>query len=385
MSHSNASPLRLPALDGLRAICILLVCYSHLSQLLHARHLPGTYGVTIFFFISGFIITRLLLQESRETGTFELAPFYIRRWFRLTPALLVYVFLSVAVLAYLGKTIPLGDVSAVLLYYANYHDIFTQFATFPTVGAGEIQSPFVITWSLAVEEHFYLLFPLLLLALRRHTAALGWVLVAFVIFTLGWRFHLAYGVGEAALPPLRIYAGTDTRLDSIAYGCLLSVMFHRAAAGACFEAGVLRLFRSYRGVGIAAALFLLSMAPRSAQFKDAFMFTLEGIGLIALFGSLFWHEPVKWLKAGLENRHLVFIGTISYSLYLYHYLGFVVAQILVHNAVAQVLLAAVLGLFGAMCSHHFVETPSRKFGSALAALRLRRRSARGTRRLVLQS
>lgn len=330
------------AVRFLLSVCILLVCYSHLSQLLQARHLPGTYGVTIFFFISGFIITRLLLQESRDSGTALLLPFYIRRWFRLTPALIVYGLLSVTVLAYLGNVIPRSDVIAVLFYYANYYDIFSQFATFSTAGSGdgEIQSPFVITWSLAVEEHFYLLFPLLLLALRRHTAALGWVLAGFVAFTVGWRFYLAYCVGDATLPMLRIYKGTDTRLDSIAYGCLLSVVMHRAATGKNCESRMLRALRGHRGVGIAALMFVASMAPRSVQFKDTFMYTLQGLGLVALFASLFWHQPVQWLKSALENRSLVFIGSISYSLYLYHYLGFVVAQLLVRSAPAQVLLGA---------------------------------------------
>ena len=366
MSQPNTPLGRLPALDGMRAVCILLVCYSHLSQLLHARHLPGTYGVTIFFFISGFIITRLLLQENRDSDSIELLPFYIRRWFRLTPALIVYVLLSVMVLAYLGRVIPHADVIAVLLYYANYHDIFSQFATFPVAGAADVQSPFVITWSLAVEEHFYLLFPLLLLALRRHTATLGWALAAFVACTLGWRFYLAYCVGDETLPLLRIYKGTDTRLDSIAYGCLLSVAMHRATAGGNVAGRVLHALRGHRGVAIAAVLFVVSMAPRSIQFKDTFMYTLEGVGLLALFGSLFWHEPVRWLKAGLENRALVFIGTISYSLYLYHYLGFVVAQLLVRHPLAQVLLATVLGLFGALCSYYFIEGPSRRFGAKMA-------------------
>lgn len=365
MNHSRGYLDRLPALDGLRAVCIILVCYSHLAQLLHARHLPGTYGVTMFFFISGFIITRLLLHENGDTGTIALAPFYIRRWCRLTPALVVYVLVSLMVLAALGRSIPTSDVLAVLFYYANYHDIMSPFTGFATAGAGEIQSPFVIAWSLAVEEHFYLLFPLLLIALRRHTGVLACMLAGFVVFTLGWRIHLACFVGEASLPPLRIYEGTDTRLDSIAYGCLLSVLFHRAVQGARLESAILHALRGYRGVGIAAALFLISIAPRAPEFKDTVMYSLEGLGLMALFGSVFWTQPVRWLKAALENRRLVFLGTISYSVYLYHYLAFVAAQLLLTNRVAEVSFAAVVGLAAALFSYYCVEGPARRFGAEL--------------------
>lgn len=379
MNHSRASLERLPALDGLRGVCIILVCYSHLAQLLHARHLPGTYGVTIFFFISGFIITRLLLHENSDTGRVALVPFYIRRWFRLTPALIAYVLLSLTVLAALGRSVPTADVCAVLLYYANYHEIMAPFATFASANAAGIQSPFAVAWSLAVEEHFYLLFPLLLLSLRRHTAALAWVLSGFVVFILAWRIHLACFVGESSLVPLRIYEGTDTRLDSIAYGCLLSVLMHRAAHGARFESAVLHALRGYRGVFVAAALFVISMAPRAPEFKDTAMYSLEGLGLMALFASLFGMQPVHWLKASLENRGLVFLGTISYSVYLYHYLAFVAAQLLLTNRVAEVSFAAVVGLAAALGSYHWVEVPVRRLGAELLRTKLeaaRRRAVR---------
>ena len=365
MEHARAKHDRLLALDGLRGLSVLLVCYSHIVQLLHARHLPGTYGVTIFFFISGFIITRLLLAEADATASINLSAFYVRRWFRLTPALMVYVLACVLVLVYLGRSTPGSDVMAVLFYYSNYHAIFTQFATVHASGGKDIASPFIITWSLAVEEHFYLLFPLLLLGLRKRTDLLLAVLVGFVIATLGWRVYLAYGVGEDALAPLRIYQGTDTRLDSIAYGCILSIVLQRSGQGWAFGRHVLQAMRGYRGVAFAGVLFVLSMIPKGVAFKDSFAYSMQGVSLFALLASLYSDHPARLIKSALENRWLVYFGSISYSLYLYHYLAFVVVQIIFVSAFLQVPLAWLLGLFGAVLSHHFIEGPARRMGGRL--------------------
>jgi peptidoglycan/LPS O-acetylase OafA/YrhL len=330
-----------------------------------ALHVPGQTGVTIFFFISGFIITRLLLQEQADSGSIRLAPFYIRRFFRLTPGLLFYIAASVAVTAALGWQMPKADVAAVVFYAANYYDIYSKFSTH-----GAILSPFVITWSLAVEEHFYFIFPIILFALRKRTDRLFWGLIGFIAAVTAWRLYLVYHVGIDAMPLMRVTKATDTRLDSIAYGCLLSVAFFRAAHGDVRLEAVLDRFRYATGASIGIGLFVLSFGVRSTNFKEALLYSVQGISLAALFCSLFWGAAPKWLTACLANRPMVFIGAISYSLYLYHYLALVVAQLTIRDGYWRIPAAWAMTFAGALTSYYVIEGPIRRYGSALARRRL---------------
>jgi peptidoglycan/LPS O-acetylase OafA/YrhL len=344
---------RLPALDSLRAISILMVIYSHSIQLLHGTFLPGQYGVTVFFFISGFIITRLLLAQE----SIDLQSFYIRRWFRLAPALFVYIAASIIALGILGYTIPIGDLVSVLFYSANYHYVFSHFATFGTHSVG---SPFTVSWSLAVEEHFYLLFPLLVVMLGKQAKRIACVLATFCLAVLAWRTYLIFGQGH--LPPYRIEMGTDTRLDSIAYGCLLSTLFHLAARGNHVIDGALNAFRGYRGVVVGAILILASVLMRNPDLKYSLSYSIQGVGLAGLFIALFWRNPAARLKSALEHPGLVFVGSISYSLYLYHYLGFVIGQLVLLNPAQQFLFTWTFGFAGALASFYWVENWGREAG-----------------------
>jgi peptidoglycan/LPS O-acetylase OafA/YrhL len=344
---------RLPALDSLRAISIIMVVYSHSIQLLHGTFLPGQYGVTVFFFISGFIITRLLLAQDY----IDLQSFYIRRWFRLAPALFVYIAASIIALGVLGYTIPLGDLVSVLFYSANYHYVFSHFATF---GSHSVGSPFTVSWSLAVEEHFYLLFPLLVVMLGKRAERIAGVLAAFCLAVLAWRTYLIFGQGH--LPPYRIEMSTDTRLDSIAYGCLLSTLFHLATHGNRAIETALNALRGYRGVVVCVILILASVMMRSPDLKYSLSYSIQGVGLAALFIALFWRNPASRLKSALEHPSLVFVGSLSYSLYLYHYLGFVIGQLVLVSPAQQFLFTWTFGLAGALASYHWVENWGRDEG-----------------------
>jgi peptidoglycan/LPS O-acetylase OafA/YrhL len=343
-----------------------MVIYSHSIQLLHGTFLPGQYGVTVFFFISGFIITRLLLNQ--ESTDFQ--SFYIRRWFRLAPALFVYIAASITALGIIGYSVPIGDIVSVIFYSANYHSVFAHFAVF---GARSVNSPFTICWSLAVEEHFYLLFPVLLLMLGKRIERLAWVLLSFCVAVLAWRAYLVFGVGH--LPTSRIEMGTDTRLDSIAFGCLLSTGFYLAAHGNQFLDKVFDTFRGYRGVVICGILLVASAGMRSEDFKYAFSYSIQGVALGTLFVSLFWRNPAAKLKSALERPGLVFIGSISYSLYLYHYLSFVIAQLVLNDPMLQFLFTWTFGLAGALMSYYWVESVGRDTGRRYEALLQSRRLA----------
>lgn len=162
----------IPALDGLRGVAVLIVMTSHVFT----ERIPGAYGVTLFFFISGFIITQMMLAQSFSRDHFK--AFYVRRIFRLAPALLVFMLATGIATATIGCTVPWSDFAATLFYYANYH------AYHDLCG---LVTPFNITWSLAVEEHFYFVFPIALVISR---GRLIQFLLAVVTLILLWRVTL---------------------------------------------------------------------------------------------------------------------------------------------------------------------------------------------------
>jgi peptidoglycan/LPS O-acetylase OafA/YrhL len=353
---------RLPALDGLRAVAILLVVASHVLT----HNIPGGLGVTLFFFISGFIITRMLLNEDFDRS--HMLPFYVRRFFRLAPALLVFVAISCAAMALVGMPQPAADVLAALFYYANYHAFWVDAQT-------QVLSPLGITWSLAVEEHFYVLFPLLLLAVRRRTDRLQIVLWVVIAAALLWRIVL-FG----SVPNERIYQGTDTRFDSIAWGCLLSTLMHRERGGA--PSRVLEALSSRAALVLGFALLLATLLVRDPRFRETIRYSLQGLAFVPMFCALFRggsgsRGAPALLRAVLESRAMVFIGAVSYSLYFYHFLGLSIASALFAPAtLARAALALLLGAIGTLFSYHLIETPTRRFGARWAK-RLSPRGALG--------
>jgi peptidoglycan/LPS O-acetylase OafA/YrhL len=338
---------RLLALDGLRAVAILLVVVAHTI----AHWVPGGLGVTLFFFISGFIITRGLLGEKLDRSS--IGRFYVRRIFRLAPALLVFIAVAALTMAAIGFPIPLSDIKASLLYYANYHSF--------AVIDGKVRSPLGITWSLAVEEHFYLLFPLLMFALAGKIKRLESVLAGVLVAVLVWRLVLV-----GAVPDERIYQGTDTRIDSLAYGCLLSVLFVRAKAEGHAQR-LLALLSSTQALWAGLLLLLFTIGYRDPQFRESFRYSLQGLAFVPLFCSLFWAKkegPLRWL---LELRPMVYIGAVSYSLYLYHFLGASVCIAVVDDAnpIGRAVLALSIGIVGTLLSYYVVERPVRRIGYRL--------------------
>lgn len=227
-----------PALDGLRALAVALVFCRHV-------HVPGfasagAVGVTVFFTLSGFLITSLLLEERSARGTFSLRRFYVRRFQRLVPAMLACVLLAVVVeLVVSGRIDDWAIIAGTLTYTTNFL-MMSQHIVAPTTALGH-------TWSLAVEEQFYLLWPLLLLAVVKLPRR--WRLVLLFYASLGsLLLRLMHWHGGADWQ--RVYFGLDTHADSLLVGCALAVALHgsrsrtpgrwaklAAPAGLCVIAG----------------------------------------------------------------------------------------------------------------------------------------------------
>ena len=316
----------IPSLDGLRALSIIIVMLSHFG---FAKLVPGLLGVTIFFVISGYLITGLLLEESQRTGRIDIRSFYIRRGIRLYPAMLVMVAVGAVVYRALDGPLHLSDVLSAIFYWANYH-VYPEAA-----GPHGVTHPYLAMWSLAVEEHFYLVFPCVVLLLRNRRKALLWLIIAIIVAVTAWRFHVAAQCGafpDAGLCaiPMRIEHGTDTRLDSILFGSLLAVLMQTSASD--------RLKRAFNiPVSFIAGILLVlgTIAIRNQHFRDTLRFTLQPMGYFLITGCLIYGATFARVTQALSHKLLLRIGRWSYSLYLWHYIVMVIGSGIVAKSLWQ--------------------------------------------------
>jgi peptidoglycan/LPS O-acetylase OafA/YrhL len=207
----------IPGLDGIRAIAFLLVFWAHGTPGPISHYIPATLGVTIFFFLSGYLITTLLRKEVTRTGTISLRDFYLRRTIRILVPLYIVYAISVPFAHYLLHTFAgnLRGALSVVFYYYNY-SIFLNWNCLPPVGMD-------VVWSLCVEEHFYILFPLLYLTMMRRrisTQRQTQFLLLLCGLELVWRFVLLLVLHKNWM---WTYAATDARFDSILWGCILAL------------------------------------------------------------------------------------------------------------------------------------------------------------------
>jgi|SRR5471032_139862 len=340
---------RMQSLDGLRAISILLVVTSH-AWLGHV--IPGGLGVTIFFFISGFIITRVLLAEYEANGKISIQKFYFRRFFRLMPALLVYLLLALLMMSLTGQPLKLIDFAAVLFYFSNYYQVFVGFAH------ETLTSPLRITWSLAIEEHYYFVYPALFALMVGRWRAFLAAIAACVIAVLCWRLYLVADLGISDFTLSRIYMGTDTRVDSIFYGAGLALLcVHSRRA----QESLMRAGPFWAGM----ALLLSTLLVRSDVFRETIRYSLQGVALLLLFNRLLFVDGVFCRL--LSTPLMSYIGRISYSLYLYHWLvlGLVAMWMPEYRLPAKWAVFLPLSFLCAHLSYTYIEKPFLHLGRIL--------------------
>jgi peptidoglycan/LPS O-acetylase OafA/YrhL len=334
-----------PELDGLRAVAIMTTMWSHAGFV----GLSGS-GIDFFFVISGYLATSIALRD-RARGTFTLGGYLIRRIRRIMPALLVVMAVTVpfAVVLMLpdelenyGQSLvaTLFSGNNVLLYLTSgYWDLASEF------------KPFLHTWSLGVEEQFYLLFPLVLLVSHRLPTALR---TALLVLTLVASFGIAVVWG--VVDPDAAYYLLPARAWEILVGCLIAVGVARDWRVLVGVPGRVRGVLS--GAGLVLVLVSLVMARSEAGFRVPVIVTaVAGVGLIIAYAT-----PGSFVTRVLGNRVLVGIGTITFSVYLWHQPLFVFARILLPDTppawLFVVLMFAALGL--GWSSWKFVEEPFRR-------------------------
>ncbi len=382
---------RIGGLDGLRAVAVALVLVYHLLPGL----LPGgMVGVDAFFVISGFLITSLLLVERRTTGRIDAGRFWIRRLRRIVPALLVAVAATVSAAACLGGDVLLAVrrqvLGSVLLVY-NWVEIVAGSSYFDRT------QPLLLTnvWSLAVEEQFYLVWPLVVIALlargvsRRRVRAGALLALGLSLASAAWALRL---VRDGA-PVSRVYMGTDTRAFGLMLGAAWALWHGRATEGADLEpqpAGLRRVRGAAGWAGLAGLLVLARFAGETTadggSGPEPALIIASACTLAvvqALTGEVAGADgPARRLMSLLEARPLKWLGERSYGLYLWHWpLGVLAFYAIPPTAAPRAVAVGVLGLTlcAAELSHALIETPVRRDG---LLVRLRRVARLRPRQMV---
>ena len=355
----TARPLSyIPGFDGLRAIAVLCVLVSHAG---YGNYVPGGFGVTVFFAISGYLITTLLLTEMGQTGGVNLKLFYARRILRLYPELIALTALCIVAGIFLPFEATLTEKLSGLFYYMNYYYVF---------GAHYIEPntyPWRQLWSLAVEEHFYIFFPGLLVLCGKSRRPRVSLILFLIIAPFIWRLITYYAIG---LPWQYNYVATETRIDSIAWGCLLAVLL-RTADGTAIAPQSLWFVRPPL-VPVALALIIFTLVFRDEGFRWTWRFTVQGVALALLIGNLLFDPSWQWVVRRLEFPAMQFVGRISYGLYLYHMLinRLILELYPALSHAALLALSLVLSLTVATLSYWTLEAPlkalRRKLGSTIS-------------------
>ncbi|KOT30797.1 acyltransferase [Streptomyces caelestis] len=340
-------------MDGLRTVAVALVLVYHVAP----DVLPGgSVAVDVFFTISGFVITRLLLAEYARTGGVALLPFYRRRWLRLVPALLAVC----AVCAILSVTTPLWGFDDSLPAAGLSALFLVNVVRAAEPGPyGDLTGPLAHTWSLGVEEQFYLLWPLALLVLLRHARARTVLLCTAALCALPVLWRCLLWQPDAAH---RIYNGTDTRADQLLAGALVAVVLARLRA----DDPRLAVLRAWAGRLAWPALGLLALAAwRMPVTADAGPWTVAwytvGFLCVAVLSAVLVTalelRPGGGLSRLLSLTPLTWVGrNLSYGVYLWHY---PVVRLLASLGMKDGLLpaTAVLTLLMALLSYYVIEAP----------------------------
>lgn len=343
----RSAPFRLgyrPALDGVRGVAILGVLAFHTHHLFGWSLLKGgNAGVDIFFVLSGFLITALLLEEWEQAGAISLKSFYWRRALRLVPALLILLTVLYFLSDILFKATEADDTRRgmpIAFLYAS--DVALAFFN---IRLGALQH----TWSLAMEEHFYLIWPLLLLGALKLGIGRKKLVVITLLLAFASAFHRATLQQFGALP-VRTYYGIDTRADGLLIGC---------AAGLCVSWGLFRL-HSLRPL-LAPALIFIVVCMLATGFESPFMhlggFTVLASATAVLLVNMVL-SPASFLRGLLEFGPLVWLGRISYGVYLWHYPVFKAASVLSLGWPLKLSIATAATLLVSSLSYYLLERPA---------------------------
>jgi peptidoglycan/LPS O-acetylase OafA/YrhL len=378
-----------PALDGLRIVAIVFILAGHMGAI-HASNV----FVDVFFVLSGFLITTLMLAEHQRNHRISVSRFYVRRAFRLMPALWTFLLAGLLVIS-VGKAADAAyqhdyrmNALTSFLYVNNWYRIATMNDVHPPgVEPGGIWLGHI--WSLSMEEQFYLIWPALLVVLLRWPAGrrnILSILVGLIATVAIWRFILA----SSDTPHLRTYFGLDTHADALIIGCALAVWRDRALRRAGRRLAALtgerpspaavseswRVGQVLARLGPVMLLALVGLAffgPRKDSVgpngDDYLGYTVNAVAAAIVVVACDLRRSAHWVR-WLGARPLAWAGKRTFSIYLWHYPvismanGALVPRLGLWPSVA---VAAVLSIFAGYVSFKLIETPAQRLRPAWAA------------------
>jgi peptidoglycan/LPS O-acetylase OafA/YrhL len=331
------------ALDGLRAVAVALVVAYH------AAHVPAGYlGVDIFFVLSGFLITSLLLAEQRRTGRVDIVNFYLRRALRLFPGL----WLMIGVVLLYSWTVHLPSRFFFDAFESTFPLLYVE--NWRVIHQGPPGNIFQHTWSLSVEEQFYLVWAfvaaLWLPRLPARRAAVA--LTLFLLLACVWRVI----VWEIDGSWIRVFCGTDTRADELIAGSLVAVLYSVDGIRAKMENSA----RVLSAVAIASFVGLVLVACLATAEQEAKLFGAQAFATAAtavIIVDLVCNRT-GFLTALLSRRLLVYLGSISYGIYLWHDPLSWIAYEWGASPMTRIMVIAGGGIILAAASHRYVESPA---------------------------
>lgn len=370
-------------LDGIRAIAVIMVLSYHLKLSLFKS---GFLGVTVFFVLSGYLITGILISEVEEEGTIDLKNFWLRRIRRLVPAVMSMAVVIIFVSAVVNRVIftkGCKDFLASVLGFNNWWQIFNKVSYFEAAG---VPSPFTHCWSLAIETQFYLIYPLILLGIYKLAKSRGegrakrGLLFAGVTLLLALiSVILMIVLFDPQQDASRVYYGTDTRAFSLLFGALLAILWEYRMVPRRLSASVNMVLGS---VSFAVLLVMTIAINSSSNFwyrGGQFVGTILTVLMVyAVSGRK------TWLSRFLSNPVLKWIGDRSYSIYLWHYPIILLISKGIKASWWITLIEIVLSVVLAELSYRFIETPIRHgiIGEYLSILKSRPKSSQEKKRQV---
>jgi peptidoglycan/LPS O-acetylase OafA/YrhL len=344
-SNQQSQTRRIPTLDGWRGVAIILVLIDHTAesihqQLIHKVTRVGATGVGIFFALSGFLITTRLISEQRRSGKLDFRRFYVRRAFRLLPPTSVYL-VALSVLTAVGLiAVTKEQLLGSLFFYRNYLPSSQE-------TSGWFTAHF---WSLNVEEHFYLLWPAMLVMTRRKLA----IPIGFAVSVAVWRFlDIRYHIVHANL---WLPGRTDVRLDSLLWGCILAIMVSEPKMKEW-----LSRYLTGKRVLVLAVVDVIANAIHGKH--DYSPYEPLFIALIVVWPVL---NPTGAFGKFLEWDSLKWLGTVSYSVYIWQQLWLLFPGDPIPFGRFQLFPLNLLCLFGtATISYYCLEKPMIALGHSL--------------------
>ncbi len=290
---------RIPAIDGLRGIAIIFVIGFHGNW---PGFAGGGYGVDLFFVVSGFLITFLLIREKTNNGHISIKNFFLRRTLRIVPAYLTFLAGYFILCALLFRDLYPKAIESTI-----FSITYTTNIAFSWLGRDVLQAH---TWSLSMEEQFYLIYPALVAFTSRRLAVILTALL--IIVAPAWRTAL-FATGVDEINPMRIGYGPDTRFDSILWGCLTAYLW----TSKWQQRLKIRPHIHFPIVLLGLALAMIPTIVDNREFKMTMGYTLVALGSSILLWIVLSSSTGRFSRT-LSWAPLRIIGVLSYSMYLWH-------------------------------------------------------------------